>query len=285
VQIKRNNGIWRRDLNSSVSASPPNKLISSTRRESGPQFSPDGSKIAFESTRSGAYEVWLCQRDGSNLLQLTHFSPSVTGTPRWSPDGRQIVFDSRPAGNGDIFVIDSQGGSPRKLTSEPSNEVVPGWSRDGLWIYFASDRTGGWEVWKMPSTGGSAVQVTHHGGFAAFESPDGRFLYYAKGLVVPGLWRIPTNGGEEVQVISSLEAGYWGYWAVVENGIYYLDTTTKPAIAFLDITTNRITPVFDLENGPVEDAPGLAVSPDKKTILYTQLDTSYSDILLVENFQ
>jgi len=283
VQIKRNNGIWRRDLSSSVSASPSIKLISSTRRESGPQFSPDGSKIAFESTRSGAYEVWLCQRDGSNLLQLTHFGPTETGTPRWSPDGQQIAFDSRPAGNSDIFVIGVQGGPPRKLTSEPSNEAVPSWSRDGRWIYFASDRTGGWEVWKMPSIGGSAVQVTHHGGFAAFESPDGRFLYYAKGHAVQGLWRIPTKGGEEVEVISSLEAGYWGYWAVVDNGIYYLDTTMK-RIAFFDITTHRITQVFDLENRPVADAPGLAVSPDKKTILYTQFDTSYSDILLVENF-
>ena len=100
----------------------------------------------------------------------------------------------------------------------------------------------------MPSTGGPAVQVTRHGGFAAFESPDGRFLYYAKGLTVPGLWRIPTNGGEEVEVISSLEAGYWGYWAVVENGIYYLDMTTKPGIAFFDITTHRSTRLFDLEN-------------------------------------
>jgi hypothetical protein len=127
--------------------------------------------------------------------------------------------------------------------------------------------------------------VTHQGGFAAFESPDGRFLYYAKGMTVPGLWRIPVDGGEEVEVISSLEAGYWGYWAVVENGIYYLDTATKPGIAFFDITTHRTTRVFDLENGPARRAPGLAVSPDKKTILYTQLDALNSDIILVENFR
>jgi hypothetical protein len=75
-------------------------------------------------------------------------------------------------------------------------------------------------------------------------------LYYAKGHAVPGLWRVPINGGEEVELISSLEAGYWGYWAVVENGIYYLDTTTKPGIAFFDITTHRITRLFDLENRP-----------------------------------
>jgi Tol biopolymer transport system component len=287
VRQTANLNIWSRkaDSNSFLSAGPPDKLISSTKMESGPQISPGGSKIIFESTRSGAYEVWMCRSDGSGLNQLTHFN-SVTGTPRWSPDGQQIAFDSRAPGNAEIFIMDSQGGSPRRLTSEPSTEVVPSWSRNGRWIYFASGRTGSWEVWKMPSTGGPAVQVTRHSGYAAFESPDGRFLYYAKGLTVPGLWRIPTNGGEEIEVISSLEAGYWGYWAVVENGIYYLDTTTtKPGIAFLDFTTRRTTRVFDLENRPAREAPGLAISSDKKTILYTQLDALNSDVILVDNFR
>jgi dipeptidyl aminopeptidase/acylaminoacyl peptidase len=126
--------------------------------------------------------------------------------------------------------------------------------------------------------------VTRHGGFAAFESPDGKFLYYAKGLTVPGLWRVSINGGDEVELISSLAAGYWGYWAVVENGVYYLDTTTKPGIAFFDITTHRTTPVFDLDRA-VREVPGLAVSPDKRTILYTQLDASTCDIILAENFR
>ena len=226
----------------------------------------------------------MCRSDGTDLLQLTHFN-SVTGTPRWSPDGQQIAFDSRAPGNAEIFVMDSRDGSPRRLTNAPATDVVPSWSRDGRWIYFASDRTGRWEVWKMPSVGGPAVQVTHHGGFAAFESPDRKFLYYAKGLTVPGLWRIPSEGGEETEVIASLEAGYWGYWAVVGDGIYYLDTTAKPAIAFLDFATRRSTPVFDLENRPAREAPGLAVSPDKGTILYSQLDELRRDIILVENFR
>jgi Tol biopolymer transport system component/DNA-binding winged helix-turn-helix (wHTH) protein len=280
-----NINIWRRELNSLVSAGPSDRFIYSTRMESGPQFSPDGSKIAFESTRSGAYEIWMCRSDGTGVVQLTRFNSS-TGTPRWSPDGQQIAFDSRASGNADIFVVDSRGGSPRRLSSELSSEVVPSWSRDGRWIYFASDRTGSHEVWKMPSTGGSPVQVTRHGGFAAFESTDGRFLYYAKGLGVPGLWRIPTNGGEEVEIIRSLEAGHWGYWAVVENGIYYLDTTTKkPGIAFFNTISHHTTRVFDLENRPAIQAPGLTVSSSKGTILYTQLDALSRDIMLVENFR
>jgi hypothetical protein len=137
----------------------------------------------------------------------------------------------------------------------------------------------------MPSTGAPAVQVTRHGGFAALESPDGKFLYYAKGLTVPGLWRIPTDGGEESEIISSLEPGYWGYWAVVENGIYYLDMKAKPGIDFFDFSTHRTARVFDLENRPALGAPGLAVSLDRKSILYTQLDALNSDIMLVENFR
>lgn len=277
--------IWKRHLHSSGSAESPDKLLPSTRMQSGPQFSPDGTRIAFESTRSGAYEIWVCQSDGTGLIQVTNFGPSEAGTPRWSPDGQQIVFDGFPDESADVYVVDSQGGAPRKLTKESSNENVPSWSGDGRWIYFASDRTGGWEVWKMPFTGGSAVQVTRHGGYAALESPDGKFLYYAKGRNIPGLWRIPTNGGDEVEVIGSFEGGYWGYWAVVDNGIYYLDLTDKPRIAFFDITTHRSTPLFDLESDPVKGVAGLAISPDKGTILYTQLDGSSTEIILVENFR
>ena len=129
------------------------------------------------------------------------------------------------------------------------------------------------------------MRVTHHGGFASFESPDGKFLYYAKGASLPGIWRIPTNGGEELEMISFLEAGYWGYWAVVENGIYYLDTTAKPGIVFFDTTSHRTTRLFDLENRPARGAPGLAISSVDGTILYTQLDALSRDIMLVENFR
>lgn len=278
-----NINIWRRDLHPGARPGPSEKFIQSTRMESGPQFSPDGSRIAFESTRSGDYEIWMCRSDGTALVQLTSYR-SMTGTPRWSPDGQNIAFDSRATGNADIFVVDSAGGSPRRLTTEQSGEVVPSWSRDGHWIYFASDRTGRQEVWKMSSTGGPAVQLTHHGGFAAFESSDGRFLYYAKGMSAPGLWRIPAGGGEEEEVIGSLMAGYWGYWAVAEDGIYFLDSAGKPGIAFFHFKTGRTTRLFDLENRPATQAPGLAVSASG-TVLYTQLDAVSRDLLVVENFR
>ena len=71
----------------------------------------------------------------------------------------------------------------------------------------------------------SEEQVTRNGGFAAFESPDGHYLYYAKGRSASGLWRKRLPNGDEEAVLDQLKPGYWGYWAVVENGIYFADQT------------------------------------------------------------
>ena len=62
------------------------RLISSTRDDLLPDFSPDGTKIAFGSDRSGHHEIWVCERDGSNPVQLTSDVGSLTTDPHWSPD-------------------------------------------------------------------------------------------------------------------------------------------------------------------------------------------------------
>ena len=278
--------IWRLDIAEGKSKqAEPTKVIASTRYDLGPQFSPDGKRIAFTSDRSGNFEIWTCDHDGQNPMQLTSFRGPVTGTPRWSPDGRQLAFDSRPEGQAHIYVGSAEGGTPRRVTIETPEDVVPSWSRDGHWIYFASKKTGSFQVWRVPAEGGQAVQVTHGGGFAAFESPDGKYLYYAKGRNEAGLWKIPVGGGEETQVMD-LKLGYWGYWGVVDNGIYFLNPEAQPgpAIQFFNFATGQTTQIFTLEKEPMQWAPGFAVSHDGKHILYAQIDQRNSNITIIENF-
>jgi Tol biopolymer transport system component len=121
-------------------------------------------------------EIWVSASDGSNPSQLTKLKSARSGTPRWSPDGKQIAFDSLASGNNDIWVVGSDGGTPKRVTTELSNEARPSWSHDGRWIYFRSDRSGSQQIWKVPATEPfqPAVQVTRNGGFAAVESTDGR---------------------------------------------------------------------------------------------------------------
>jgi Tol biopolymer transport system component len=283
AQFFEDTNIWRFDLEG---REQPTKIVASTQYDSSPQYSPDGKRIAFRSSRSGSSEIWLCNSEGRSPTQLTHFGGTLTGTPRWSPDGTRIAFDSRPEGQPDIFVISANGGEPRRVTTDPLEDVVPSWSLDGKWIYFASLRTGVWQVWRAPVAGGPEQQVTRLGGFAAFESPDSKFLYYAKARNEPGLWRKPLPDGPEEAVIPQLKAGFWGYWAIGAKGVYFMDWPApgNPLELWLHgpASTGRVGTV----DGPPEPADSsFALSPDGRYILYTQVDHSGSDILILDHYR
>lgn len=285
TQVFSDANIWRVDLSGREAAV---KVISSTQYDSSPQYSPDGSRVAFRSTRSGSNEIWVSDADGRTPVQLTRFSGPLTGCPRWSPDGMRIAFDSRPEGQANIYVIASNGGAPRRLTNAPAEDVVPSWSRDGAWIYFASNRTGAWQVWRVPSGGGAAEQVTHFGGFAAFSSPDGKYLYYAKGRSDAGLWRKRLPDGVEEPFLEQLKPGYWGYFAVSEDGVYFADEGGPGgarSLYFCDFATRHIRLLFKIEKPLAVADSGLALSPDRQRLLYTQVDQSGSDILMLDRYR
>ena len=263
------------------------RLIASTQADASPQYAPDGKRIAFESHRSGNREIWVCDSEGQNLSRLTSFGRGAAVNPRWSPDGTQIAFDFRAAGDADadVYVLSLEGGVPRRITTEASDDGLPSWSKDGRWIYFASNRGGDEQVWKVPAEGGEAVQVTKHGGSTTFESADGKYLYYSKGSIASGVWRVPVEGGEESLVLDQPGAGSWGSWALADDGIYFINLKSKggPAVEFFSFDRQEIRRIVGLE-GINEFVSGLAVSPDRRWILYTQQDPISSDIMLVENF-
>ena len=284
--------IWSLELDTAGRAEAATSLISSTLDDNGPDYSPDGRKVVFASNRSGGFGIWVCDRDGANPVQLIDRGPYLTGTPRWSPDGRWIAFDSRSndagrEGNADIYVISAEGGQPRRLTSEPSEDVTPSWSRDGKWIYFGSTRSGNMQIWKIPAEGGQAAQVTKHGGFEGFESMDGKLFYYAKGRSAPGIWNTPAPGGEETPLLDHHKAGYWRFWTVTPKGIYFATANepARPVIEFFNFTTRKVATIATLDKPLSPSDPGLAVAPNGRSLLFGQMDQSGSDLMLVENFR
>ena len=165
-----------RPVNDTIESKP---FSNSTRIEGSARFSPDGSRIAFASFRSGAPEIWVAGRDGSGLQQLTTLGARGLLLGGWSPDGSTIAFEAAVAGNTDVYLVGADGGHLRRLTAEPSMDGVPSWSADGQWIYFASTRAGVIpDVWRVSPDGGEPIRVTHDGGFEPQESPDGRYLFY-----------------------------------------------------------------------------------------------------------
>jgi eukaryotic-like serine/threonine-protein kinase len=285
-RIGSDSNIWRvPGPNSSDRASAPSRFIASTQPDVEPQFSPNGKKIVFASSRSGSYEIWVCDREGRSPVQLTSSNGPQLGSPRWSPDSRWIAFDSPKAGNSDIYVISADGGPMRRLTSGPSNNVRPSWSRDSRWIYFGSNRGGISQILKEPAEGGTAVPVTKSGGEEAFESADGQVVYWAK-RGVPGIWRVPAKGGEETL---ALDATSESLWALTGQGIYFFDLKNPlgPALKIYNFTAGKTTLLrqFPKDTRIDTSSTALTVSPDGHWVLYTQFDQASSDLMLVENFR
>jgi eukaryotic-like serine/threonine-protein kinase len=266
-------------------------FIASTTSEDHPRYSPDGTKIAFVSRRSGTYEIWLSVSDGSNPVRLTSMGGPVVVGPQWSPDGRRIAFFATTgrAGAYGVHVMDADGGPPSRLTrTQGELDALPTWSRNGRSIYLTSGRSGSLQIWKMPLDGGEPVQLTRRGGAEALESPDGRVIYYTKVPEIgPGLWSVPVDGGEEERVLESVR---FGYWAVARSGVYFVDFNVPShaarPIRFFDFQSHRITQVGTVENTVRwTNTPGFAISPDGRWLLYTSLESTDADLMLVDEFR
>jgi Tol biopolymer transport system component/DNA-binding winged helix-turn-helix (wHTH) protein len=271
------------------SGTAPEKFIASNEFDMSPQVSPDGRRVVFVSTRSGYYELWLSNTDSpATARRLTKFEGAFVGSPRWSANGDSVAFDSTRSGSENIgsfniWVVGGDGTGVRQITADSSSNVRPSWSRDGRWIYYSSQRSGDLQIWKVLAAGGTPVQVTKKGGgYEAFESPDGKDLYYAT-LTLPGIWRVPVDGGDEVQVI---DHGMQGWWTVIDGGIVLMN---KPAraqatVEYFSWDAGRITWTRQLPPGLRFDRnPSFSVSRDGQWMLFGQYDNWGSDIHMLQS--
>lgn len=279
----RDTNLWRTSVGLK-GEQPHVRIAASTLDDQTPDYSPDGKRLAFASTRSGAQEIWLANADGSNPKQVTFTGGPQCSNPRWSPDGRFILISSRREGTADLFLLDAATGELRRITDHPDAELEARWSRDGSTIYFGSNRTGRYEVWSMPAKGGEPVQITRLGGSTATESSDGRYLYYAKYENSPSaVWRVPVGGGKEEPVVDGLS--YSLNFVVATHGIFFLATSSgrqQTSLDFFDFASGKRSTLASIGK------PywwGMALSPDEKSLLYSVVDSGGSNLMLVDRFR
>lgn len=279
-----NINIWRKNLRNPESVGV--KLVASTREQTNPNYSPDGKHIAFESTRSGAREIWISDADGSNMLQISRFNSDVTGTPRWSPDGKNIVFDSWHTGNPEVYIVNISELIPRKLVTNISGMFQPSWSHDGEWIYFLSGSIVAPRVHRWPTKGGNAAVLSSEPTFGFHEGFDGETLYFVDGWSDATLKKISANQGVPASRVAGMPLlKDAALWTVVPGGIYFVPTDAPRSICYFDFATKQVRRIMDVDGDLNSRNGGLSVSPDGHWVLYSQVDDVSSDIMVVDHFQ
>jgi uncharacterized repeat protein (TIGR01451 family) len=151
-----------------------------------PQYSPDGSKIAWVHFVDGAGEIFVANADGSNKVNLTNHAKEDRG-PSWSPDGTKIAFFSlRLEDRWEVYTMNADGSNVQRLTARLCQSHDPVWSPDGTKIAFLCGLRSYSEVYVMNADGSNQQRLTEDDGTVYNEdaalnwSPDSTRLVYAK---------------------------------------------------------------------------------------------------------
>jgi Tol biopolymer transport system component/DNA-binding winged helix-turn-helix (wHTH) protein len=269
------------------------RFADSTRLDVPGPFSKDGGRLAFVSDRNGWVRVWVANRDGSGIQPVTTLKATELVIGSWSRDGQRIVVDAAIDGNSDVYIVYLDGRTPRRLTTEPSVDLLTEWSADERWIFFSSNRSGSLEIWKVPADGGKAEQVTRQGGGQPKLGPDGQTLFYLdRAPPGPGgvsgtstLKSVRIDGGAEVPVLDGVRLGLW---SVTDRGIAFV--TIEPesdAIDFYDFGDQKVRRLGRLPFRVSRHA-GLGmlhVDRDCRWALVSVTDQWESDIKVADGFR
>src|SRR6058998_2278351 len=135
------------------------KIMDDTAVATEPAFSPDGSRIAFTSTRDGQPEIYIMDADGTSAGRLTN-SPGADGDASFTADGQAVVFHSQRTGHRQIFLQPITSSDAVQLTQEPADNSQPTMSPDGEMIAFVSNREGNNHIWLMSKDGSGQRPLT-----------------------------------------------------------------------------------------------------------------------------
>jgi len=175
--------IWRIRADGTGS---PERVTDAPGDDRAAAYSPDGTELALDSTRSGGTEIWIIKADGSGAARQLTSEHGFTWGATWSPDGGRIAFNAWGPGGGnqDIYVVRADGSGQQRLTTDPAQDTEPAWSPDGKRIAFSrlDEQANTHEVWSIAADGSDAALLSRDPG-AADDLTSGGGAWAADGRI------------------------------------------------------------------------------------------------------
>jgi serine/threonine protein kinase/Tol biopolymer transport system component len=287
--LATNSDLWMLPLDPATHrpTGPPEPRAASTRVEERPVLSPDGSRLAFVSERTGQSELWLADADGENSRQVTRLGAIRVAVPNWDRESRRLVFHARLRENDTqpkLFTVDPDAAGGPRMIETAEILAAPSWSADGQYLY--ANTVGDTEVFRVRVDDGATEKLFE--GDLAQETPDGKYILYGRTGDRPGIYRRSLEGdvasNAEVRVVADYQpqAGAWGGWAAVPDGLYYtaFEGGGFRAIRYHDWATGTSIDVLT-ELGGIRG--GLTASPDQTRLWYAAVPPDAgSDLAMIE---
>jgi WD40 repeat protein len=253
-----------------------------------PAWSPDGSLIAFSSTRSQGPphtdgDIFIMGSDGSGVRRLTLGFDSA-GAPAWSPDGSRIAFAGERDGNWDIYVIGADGSGSVRVTDDPGFDYGPAWAPDGARIAFSRDTDGTGAtarehgIYVIDADGSNPRQLIQGQGAQPAWSPDGSAIAFAGGPKAPGiyvmdptLWDVakfvddPREAGDPAWSPDGTRIAFVSYRVNGEGDIFVVDAAGTDLVQLTDNPAGDYDPAWRPMPGgrvPPRESPSPSPEPE-----------------------
>lgn len=269
----------------SLEPRPPDaeEIVESTYVDRSAVYSPDGSRIAFQSDRNGSRQIWVADADGSRAVELSQPFEVGGPMPAWSADASRIAYAGiGPNGNSQMYIVNVATNQATKVSDDTLDYVSPVWSPDGTHLYSAASEQGAYALYRLPVEGGPAERLADGHVNVIGTTADGTGIYAvrrdARARPVLELVSLPSGQRTTLATMNFIDDA----WAT-PAGLYYLARRDEAQQAPLDLifrthagaTTTRAA--FSAPPGR-----GLSVSPDGRYAVTTRTGVTIADLLLLE---
>jgi Tol biopolymer transport system component len=250
--------------------------------DTGPNWSPAASLIAFTRTTATGSDIYTVHGDGTSLVKIT--STTKASQPWFSADGSKIVYVDSSSGKPQIYTMTNSGGSPTRITTSNIAESTPTWAPGSTnYIYFTRQVGTTMQIYKMHTDGTSLARFmsTASNDYAPITSPDGSYIAFLSdrdGKV--NTYRVTSSGSAVQRLTSDSGVDGRGFWTSTSGGTMFIDTVIGgPAREVITINPSIPSEVQLTRHG-VNDY-GMAWNLGGTSAVFTSDRNGFDDLFLI----